>query len=484
MGKFPTVIEHVVVLVLENRSFDHMLGYLGTPNGLTGAEFNLEDPAVPASTRVPVSNTAQYLGDLDVDPSHEVTHVNVQLFGVDPVPPPGGPHNIGFVLDYGLQPPKPVAPVAHNIMKCFDPAKLPVLTTLAREFAVCDRWHSSVPGQTWPNRFFLHCATSGGFVDNTPRHYDMRTIYENLTGAGLTWKIYFHDFPQSLALANLTNSVFKSNFKFFPEFFNDLKDGSLPNYTFLEPRYFNFLGWKANDQHPPHDVQLGEHLIADVYTQLRASTLWEKSLLVVLYDEHGGIYDHVLPPDHVANPDGLVSTTPPFDFTRLGLRVPAVIASPYIEKGTVDSVTVYDHTSLLASVRDLFGLKTSLTKRDAAANTFLGLLKLDKPPRPLADTPDDTALNRPPHPEATEFHQVAGAATMTGDKVSAQLEDGDDSDEELSEFQQSLVDLAKTLDVPDDSARMRVLRLARRIDDEHDAAVLVREVATKFVESE
>jgi hypothetical protein len=111
-------------------------------------------------------------------------------------------------------------------------------------------------------------------------------------------------------------------------------------------------------------------------------------------------------------------------------------------------------------------------------------LKLAKPPRPLADTPDDAALNRPPHPEATEFHQVAGAATMTGDKVSAQLEDGDDSDEELSEFQQSLVDLAKTLDVPDDSARMRVLRLARRIDDEHDAAVLVREVATKFVESE
>jgi phospholipase C len=472
MPTFPTPIERVVVLVMENRSFDHMLGYLGTPNGLTGLEFNLEDPAVPSSPKVLVSNTAAYAGDLDVDPSHEVTHVNVQLYGSAVVPPGAAARNNGFVVDYGRQ---PGAPDKRNIMKCFDPVKLPVLSGLAREFAVCDRWHSSVPGQTWPNRSFLHCATSGGFVDNQPRHYGMRTIYENLTGAGFTWGIYFHDFAQSLALANLTVSAFKSNFRFMPQFFSDLKNGTLPHYTFIEPRYFNFLAWKANDQHPPHDVQLGEHLIADVYEQLRQSKYWGQLLFVVLHDEHGGIYDHVAPPAAV-NPDGLVSINPPFDFTRLGLRVPAIIVSPYVRKGAVDSTTVYDHTSLLATVRDLFGLPRSLTKRDAAAATLASLL--DNPRRD--DSP--AVLARPPHPEATAFHEVAGAAAMTGDRVRDQMDAGERSDEDLNEFQESLVSLASRLDVPE-SPRMRVLRMARAIDDEHDAAVYVREVATKFVES-
>lgn len=484
MAKFTTGIEHVIVLCLENRSYDHMLGFLKMPNGtplphgLTGNELNLENPAVPGSAKVVVSNDAQYTGDLDVDPSHEVTHVNVQLFGVNPPPPPGGATNIGFVLDYATQgPPNP-----HTIMKCFDPSKLPVLTQLASEFVLCDRWHSSVPGQTWPNRFFLHCASSGGFVDNQVRHYGMRTIYENITGAGLDWGIYFHDFPQSLTLANLTDSAFKDKFKFFPDFFRDLKGGTLPNYCFLEPRYFDFLSWKANDQHPPHDVQLGEHLIADVYEQLRASSYWAKSLFVLLYDEHGGIYDHVLPPPTV-NPDPTnqqVSLDPPFDFTRLGLRVPAVIVSPFIKTpapGTigVDS-TVYDHSSLLATVRELFNLSKPLTNRDAHAATFTHLLVND-PARPAP-----TTLQRPPDPLGNQFHSDPGAATMTADKVVAQKEAGMASPDPLSEFQESIVAIANKLDVPE-SAKMRVLRLARAIDDEHDAAVHVREIATKFVEN-
>jgi phospholipase C len=471
MAKFPTPVQNVVVLVLENRSFDHMLGYLGTPNGLKGDEFNLEDPSSPGSTRVPVSNTAEYVGDLDVDPSHEVAHVTVQLFGSETVPPAGAPHNIGFVLDYTGQ----GSPQPHNIMKSFDPAKLPVLTTLAREFAVCDRWHASVPGQTWPNRFFLHCATSGGWADNDLHGYTMPTIYENLTGAGFDWAVYFHDIAQSLALDNLTDTVFKDKFKLFPEFFNDLKSHRLPNYCFLEPRYFDFLSWKANDQHPPHDVQLGEQLIADVYEQLRASDYWDKALLVILHDEHGGIYDHVLPPATVS-PDGLNHQG--FDFTRLGLRVPAVLVSPYIVKGTVESTTVYDHTSLLATVKDIFSLPRFLTKRDAQAATFTKLV--DNPMRADADTP--RTLSRPGDPVAGAFHAIAGAATMTAEKVVEQLGTGQKSVQALSEFQASLVGLANTLDVQD-SARMRVLRLARSIDDEHDAAVHVREVTTQFVES-
>jgi phospholipase C len=476
MPRFTTKIENIVVLVLENRSFDHMLGFLPGVNGLKGDEGNHTDPASPGSPFIQVSRDAQYLGDLDIDPSHEVTNVNEQLFGSFAGPQPGGAHNIGFVSNYARQQDKD-GNFANgpNIMKCFDPAKLPVLTKLAKEFAVCDRWHSSVPGQTWPNRFFLHCATSDGFVDNQPRHYGMRTIYENIMGVGLKWAIYFHDFPQSLALANLTDSALAGNFRFFPEFFQDLKNGTLPNYSFLEPRYFNFLSWKANDQHPPHDVQLGDHLIADVYEQLRQSSYWNKSLLVILWDEHGGIYDHELPPPAV-NPDGKVSIDPPFAFDRLGLRVPAVLVSPLIAKGTVDS-TLYDHTSLLATVRELFNLPDALTERDRRANTFTALLdnalRKDKP-----------AVTRPvDQPEATEFHEVKGAAAMTADRVLDQMDTNPSGvGEDLSEFQDSLVELANQLDVPE-SPRLRVLRLARQIDDEHDAAVHVREVAAKFVES-
>jgi len=312
-------------------------------------------------------------------------------------------------------------------------------------------------------------------VDNQPRHYGMRTIYENITGVGLKWAIYFHDFPQSLALANLTDSALAANFRFFPEFFRDLKNGTLPNYSFLEPRYFNFLSWQANDQHPPHDMQLGEHLIADVYEQLSQSSYWNKSLLVILHDEHGGIYDHELPPPAV-NPDGKVSIDPPFAFDRLGVRVPAVLVSPLIAKSTVDS-TLYDHTSLLATVRELFNLPDALTERDRRANTFTALLdnavRMDKP-----------AVTRPgDQPEATEFHEVKGAAAMTADRVLDQLGTHPSGvGQDLSEFQDSLVDLANQLDVPE-SPRLRVLRLARQIDDEHDAAVHVREVAAKFVES-
>src|SRR5262249_31404680 len=209
-------------------------------NGLKGDEGNHVDPTVSTSAFIRVSRDAQYTGDLDIDPSHELTNVNEQLFGNPSGPVSGGAHNIGFVSNYARQHDKNNNfAVGPNIMKCFDPAKLPVLTTLASQFAVCDHWHASVPAQTWPNRFFLHCAASNGFVDNQPRHYDMRTIYENITGVGLTWAIYFHDFPQSLALSNLTDSAFASNFKLFPEFFHDLKNGTLPNYSFLEPRYFN-----------------------------------------------------------------------------------------------------------------------------------------------------------------------------------------------------------------------------------------------------
>lgn len=473
---FQTDIEHIVVLMLENRSFDHMYGWSGRGDGLTAALFNRENVADAASAPVFVTDKARYLGDLSIDPSHALLDVNVQLFGttIEPGQTPAEP-NAGFVTDYANQPGNTVAG-AHTIMAAFDPAKLPVLETLAREFVLCDRWFASVPGQTWPNRFFMHAATSGGFVDNNVRDYSFRTIYDNLSDAGYDWAIYFHDFPQTLTMSSLRQPKYKNNFKNSSLFFKDLKTGTLPAYSFIEPRYFDFLRWKANDQHPPHDVRLGEHLIADVYESIRKSPYWNSTLFFVLYDEHGGIYDHVHPPRTV-NPDGKVSLTPPFDFTRLGLRVPALIVSPHVDRGKVDS-TVYDHTSILATVRELFNLPLPLTQRDKQANTVSR--NLNNPP-PRTNAP--TALTRPPEPTADMFHADGTTAEMTAAHVTEDLASGEASTAPLSEFQASLIQTANALQA-DQPSRVGVLTVAHVVDNEHEGAVHVRETVTRLLDKQ
>ena len=235
---FQTSIEHVIVLMLENRSFDHMCGWFGRGDGLQPTMFNQRDPANPASPKVFVTKDADWLGDLTIDPSHAVLDVNVQLFGRTIEPSPPVATNVGFVLDYANRPGNPAA-AAGNVMKAFDPSKLPVLSTLAREFVLCDRWFASVPGQTWPNRFFTHAATSGGFVDNNFRNYTFRTIYDNLEEQGYSWAIYFHDFPQSLTISSLRKPPHLHHFKNSHQFFVDLETGHLPAYSFIEPRYFD-----------------------------------------------------------------------------------------------------------------------------------------------------------------------------------------------------------------------------------------------------
>ena len=356
-------------------------------------------------------------------------------------------------------------------MKCFAPPRLGALATLAREFAVCDHWFSSVPGPTWPNRFFLHAATSMGQADNKRRQYEARTIFDNLTARGEDWRVYFHDLPQCLMLASLRQLRFRKNFRVFNERFkSDCKTGLLPSYSFIEARYFDFGLLKANDQHPPHDVALGDRLIAAVYEAIRNSPMWESTMLLILWDEHGGIYDHVLPPATV-NPDGLTHQDPPFDFTRLGVRVPAIIASPWIPKDTVDS-TVYDHSSVPASLRELYDLPESLTARDAAAATFGHLVtdtkRTDAPERLPAAVPD-----RPLPPVIT-------SGAMTADDIAAGVTEH--SHNPLSEFQQSLVDGAR--DLPVDDPRLEAAQRAATPRDEHDGAVHVRQAMQHFLASQ
>jgi len=197
---------------------------------------------------------------------------------------------------------------------------------------------------------------------------NVRTIYDNLTDAHRSWKVYYHDIPQVFWFRDLVQYK-ETNFALFDEFAVDVQRGALPAYSFIEPRYFNSLAHGANDQHPPHDVGEGERLITAVYDALRRDdAVWRRLLLVLVYDEHGGFYDHVPPPAAV-NPDGRESASPAFKFDRLGVRVPALLVSPWVGKGQVDH-TVYDHTSVLAFLKRHFGLPDYLHRRDAAAQSF------------------------------------------------------------------------------------------------------------------
>jgi phospholipase C len=377
-------IEHVIVLMLENRSFDHFLGFLYPASdafeGLKGRAssfFNLENPLDSTSSRTQVSDDARS-SDLDRDSGHDFHEVHEQLFGV-PLGGSGAPtpaQNGGFIRSYNDPERNPGA--GPRIMRCFNPTTLPILSRLAQEFAVCDHWFSSHPGPTWPNRLFVHTGSSDGRVDNKYRLYDDKTIFNLLTEAGKTWSFFMDGtVTQAMALKKLW-SFKQFAFRRLGKFQDLAAAGELPNYSFIEPRFFRGLlqGKPATDQHPPHDVHFGEQLIADVYKMVRTSPNWEKSLLIITYDEHGGLYDHVHPP--AAEPPGPVSDDPPFRFDRYGVRVPAVLVSPFIPRGTVVQ-TVFDHTSIIATVRTIFGITETLSARDASATPVHDCLSLGSP---------------------------------------------------------------------------------------------------------
>ena len=384
-------IEHVLVLMLENRSFDHMLGFLNHPDsnfeGLDGTESNIWDPAQPPAI---VSSNAGY--DLDPGPGHSYQDAMTQLTGK---PLPDAPYvidNSGFAKNYeqiGLAK-KGVVGLGPEVMRCQSPNRVPVLATLAKEFAVCDHWFSSVPGETWPNRHFAHAGTSNGEVNINIGLYFNRTIFEQLSAENRDWLI-FHDgnICLSMAFPNLWGVIWRQRFRALDNLYWRIRHDKLPDYAFIEPDY---LWPDANSQHPfnnrsnGNEFKAGERLIQDIYEALVANpTVWNKTLLLITYDEHGGFYDHVAPPQGANYRDGRVSAEG-FRFDLLGPRVPAVLVSPYIPRGTLDS-TIYDHSSIVATVRSLFApSQPELTNRDRNANTFHHNASLDNP-RSLDDIP-------------------------------------------------------------------------------------------------
>jgi phospholipase C len=392
-------IQHVVVLMLENRSFDHMLGYLyaaqgnvspaGQPyEGLTGTESNPDASGAPVPVFRIEPSTPNAYHMPGADPGEGYMATNDQLFGSDTAPPAGTvPGMAGFVQNFaytlGWQSREggwSIVPgtTASDIMGCFTPEALPVLSSLARGYAVCDHWFAAAPTETLPNRAFACAATSQGHMDDKTHTFTSPSIFGLLDAHGLSWGIYGYDAPP------LTKDTFTdisgaaaSHFGVFTDFTAAAAAGTLPAFTFLEPSW----GATGNSQHPNYDVALGEQLIHDVYEALRGGPGWPQTLLVLTYDEHGGCYDHVPPPGGATPPDQDAGEFG-FDFTRFGVRVPTVLVSPLIAAGTVFRAAAggppLDHTSILKTVQQRWGLP-ALTRRDAAAPGFGDVLTLGTP---------------------------------------------------------------------------------------------------------
>lgn len=374
------LFDHVVVLMLENRSFDHLFGYLGKGEGLPeGGATNYLTPGNPKSTAFHSRRGGDYTA-IGQGPAHSLKQTNEQLFGTTHEPTDGTatePPLDGFIasfqtsLKYDLKR-EPTESELQQVMNCFDPVQLPVLSTLAENFVLCDHWFADVPGPTMPNRAFVHAATSQGYTYNAdwkPK-FTCDTLYDRLNAAGKKWRVYYHDSNDVLEMYPNVEKKVGDNVLFDGNFLNDVAGDNLATYSFIVPAFIGSPEQPVNSMHAPADVRPAEKLVADVYSALRAhEDVWKKTLLIVLFDEHGGYYDHVKPPKTVS-PDGIPGRTDhpflvPFDFQRLGLRVPCILVSPWFEP-SVDS-TQYSHSTIPGSIIEAFQLGAFLTKRDEQA---------------------------------------------------------------------------------------------------------------------
>ena len=351
-------IDHVVVLMLENRSFDHMLGYLSLEGGRHDIDGLREAFANDhGGHRYPVRHLETTA--IPDDPDHSAGAVDLQVSG--------GTMN-GFVESYartlsgrGVNHADP-----GRVMGYYNAADVPVYDHLARQFAVCDRWFSSVPGATWPNRLYAICGRAARSRDDLPHNrppmYNQPSFVRHLDARGVSWRWYSFEVG-TLRLADARYALgHHDNFAFFStenlnwkaelevrvdasaaSFLQDAARGTLPSVSWIDPNFSNFnpIGFQPNDDHAPADVKDGQELVLAVYHALAEGPQWDKTMLIVFYDEHGGFYDHVAPP---AAADDSRRT-----FGRYGVRVPALVVSPWTEPGSV-STTVFDHTSIIKTI--------------------------------------------------------------------------------------------------------------------------------------
>jgi phospholipase C len=436
-------IEQVFVLMLENRSYDSLFG-LSNFTGVTPDGAATTADGLPAGVITNIGRTGQpyQLGSqppyfLGSDPGHEFTDVAVQLCGdavastanviADSLTLAGGVYpplartaaQTGFVATYE----DTGAPVS-DTFSVFVPEQLPVLNFLARQFAVCDNWYSSIPGPTWPNRFFTVAGTSSG-LDHSPTAAQIAeatvlnlpvfpfpngTIFSKLPSTA-DWLIVRGDVSQCLSIPGIHAHL--ERFITTQSLLTKLQTGTLDaKFIFIEPTYDGSNDFRnGNSMHPSGDVRRGEALVKTLYDAISSSPYWAKSVFVVLFDEHGGFFDHVMPPKATppGTPEKATLKTHNFSFDQYGVRVPALVISPFVREGTIDH-TLYDHTSILKTVDTLFGLngQLNLTDRVRAAQDFSKVLTLTTArtgipacPAPVAmgnDVPSSTGAPRAKEP--------------------------------------------------------------------------------------
>jgi phospholipase C len=355
-------VDHVVVVMLENRSFDHMLGYLslsGRRPEIDGLRLGLANQY--QGRAYPIHHLAATA--VQVDPDHSAGAIDRQI---------AEGSMSGFVASAAA------TLVARGVgdgdpgcvMGYYDGGDVPVYDDLAEEFAVCDRWFASVPGATLPNRLYALSGAAAGSRDDRPAHvpplYHQRSFIRHLDAYDISWRWYSFD-PGTLRLADVRYRLgHHDRFGYFskdglpwktvlditcnpkiPSFLEDAAAGTLRSVSWIDPAFTNFnpLGFPVNDDHPPADIKDGQDLVLAVYDALASSPQWDRSLLVVVYDENGGFYDHVPPPQ--------AADDKPDMFGRYGVRVPAIIVSPWTEPGAV-SHTLFDHTSIIKTILSRF----------------------------------------------------------------------------------------------------------------------------------
>jgi len=367
-------IKHVIVLMMENKSYDQMLGSIkkikpDTEGVDENLNFNLDYKGNKIYQRITTEK------QMNLDPIHEVPDVLKQIFN----------NNSGFIQDFVSNYPNSSAEDRQNVMGYYPLGFLPALHALATEYTVCDHWFASVPGPTWTNRFFAMSGTSSGRVKmpedmkhpelNEIFYQTQKSIFDRLNEKNISWRSYVGDFPISLVLTHNREPDNLINYRSMNDFYKDAKGPAehFPEFSFIEPRY---LGENQNDDHPPHNTMKAEKLIADTYNAIRSNeALWKQSLLIVVYDEHGGFYDHVNPPAAVP-PDDYKEEG--YNFTQLGVRVPAILISPWVKKSV--EKTVFDHTSVLKYLSDKWDLGP-LGNRTKNANSIATALDFNDGPR-------------------------------------------------------------------------------------------------------
>jgi phospholipase C len=378
-------IKHIVILMLENRSFDHMLGYLALEGGVEVDGLRKGMANEHGGRSYPIFRLTETAFMKAQDPCHTGACVDEQLAN----------GNGGFAANYiqTREDPKAAEPVV--VMGYYDGKQLPIYDFLARRFCVCDRWFCSLRGATFPNRLYAVAGRAAGSRDNAnPPVYHLPSFVRHLDAAGATWRWYTHELFATVwavdrdYLPKTFDNVrpFSSPFR-FDDFFSAAGAGSLPNVSWIDPNFVDVGGAVgSNDDHPPSDVRAGQELVLRVFNALVRSPAWERTLLLVTYDEHGGFFDHVEPPR--ADDDD-----PRPEFHSYGLRVPAIIVSPRVRAGV--SHDTFDHTSIIKTCLVRFcrrgdGLIPDMGARVRAA-THLGIL-LEKDVQ--IARPDDAELKR------------------------------------------------------------------------------------------